>query len=111
MTASLRIAGKWQSSYTLTRMRVALATIKDGLSAYLRRAEHEEIVITRHGQPAGVLIGFETEDDWFEYRLEHNRDFLQRVARARTALQRGEGVRLEDLEKKPAMSRKRTTRR
>jgi hypothetical protein len=26
-------------------------------------------VITRHGKPAGVLIGFSSEDDWFEYRL------------------------------------------
>jgi prevent-host-death family protein len=27
-------------------------------------AEKEEIVITRHGKPAGVLIGFESEDEW-----------------------------------------------
>ena len=89
---------------------VALAKIKDDLSAYLRRAEREEIVITRHGQPAGVLIGFESEDDWFEYRLEHNPEFLQRVAQARTAIRRGEGVSLEDLDKKPAKSRRRITR-
>lgn len=89
---------------------VALAKIKDDLSAYLRRAEREEIIITRHGQPAGVLIGFESEDDWFEYRLEHNPEFLQRVVQARTAIRRGEGVRLEDLEKKPRNSRRRITR-
>jgi prevent-host-death family protein len=56
---------------------VALAKVKDDLSGYLRRAEREEIVITRHGHPAGVLIGFETEDDWFEYRLEHSAEFLE----------------------------------
>jgi prevent-host-death family protein len=39
--------------------RVALSKIKDDLSRYLRQAESEEIVITRHGKPAGVLIGFE----------------------------------------------------
>ncbi len=89
---------------------VALAKIKDDLSAYLRRAEREEIVITRHGQPAGVLIGFETEDDWFEYRLEHNPEFLQRVAQARAAVGRGEGVRLEDLDKKATKARKPTRR-
>jgi prevent-host-death family protein len=75
---------------------VALAKVKDDLSGYLRRAEREEIVITRHGRPAGVLIGFETEDDWFEYRLEHNAEFLKRVADARAALARGEGVRMEE---------------
>ncbi|WP_433995345.1 hypothetical protein [Bradyrhizobium betae] len=25
--------------------------------------------MTRHGKPAGVLIGFESEDDWFEFRV------------------------------------------
>ena len=43
---------------------VALATVKDDLSKYLRLATREEIVITRHGHPAGVLIGFESDDDW-----------------------------------------------
>jgi PHD/YefM family antitoxin component YafN of YafNO toxin-antitoxin module len=57
----------------------------------------EEIVITRHGRPAGVLIGFESEEDWFEYRLEHHPEFLQRIAQARADLSRGLGVRLEDL--------------
>ena len=72
--------------------------MKDDLSKYLRLAEGKEIVITRHGRPAGVLIGFESEDDWFEYRLEHHPEFLRRVAEAREALREGRGVRLEDLE-------------
>ncbi|TAK53955.1 MAG: prevent-host-death protein, partial [Gammaproteobacteria bacterium] len=54
-------------------------------------------VITRHGKPAGVLIGFETEDDWLEYRLENDPRFLQRIAKARTSLRAGKGVRLEAL--------------
>ena len=45
-------------------------------------------MITRHGTPAGVLIGFETEEDWFDYRLEHHPEFLRRVAGARDALRR-----------------------
>jgi prevent-host-death family protein len=76
---------------------VALAKVKDNLSKYLRLAGREEIVITRHGRPAGVLIGFDSEEDWFDYRLEHHPEFLRRVAEARVALQRGEGMRLEDL--------------
>jgi prevent-host-death family protein len=51
------------------RCTVALAEVKNDLSRYLRLAENEQIVITRHGKSAGVLIGFETEDDWFDYRL------------------------------------------
>ncbi|MBN1956392.1 MAG: type II toxin-antitoxin system Phd/YefM family antitoxin [Anaerolineae bacterium] len=78
--------------------RVALSEVKDDLSRYLRLAESEEIIITRHGRPAGVLIGFETEEDWFDYRLEHDARFLQRVAAARERLQEGLGVRLEEIE-------------
>src|SRR5258706_16079837 len=86
------------SSRTESRMRrVALAEVKDDLSRFLRLAESEEVVITRHGKPAGVLIGFETEDDWFEYRLEHHPEFLRRVAAARAAIRAGRGIRLEDL--------------
>ncbi len=76
---------------------MALAEVKDDLSRYLRLAVDEEIVITRHGRPAGVLIGFETEDDWFEYRLEHHPEFLQRITEARAALRQGEGIRLDDV--------------
>ena len=77
--------------------QVALAEVKDDLSRFLRLAESEEILITRHGKSAGVLIGFETEDDWFDYRLEHHPEFLRRVAEARAAFRSGRGVRLEDL--------------
>lgn len=77
---------------------VPLSQIKDDLSRYLREAETQEIVITRHGKPAGVLIGFESEDDWFEYRLEHDPRFLQRVEQARNSLRAGRGVKLEDID-------------
>ena len=62
---------------------MALAKVKDDLSHYLRLAEGQEIVITRHGRPAGVLIGFQSEEDWFEYQLESNPEFLRRIAAAR----------------------------
>jgi prevent-host-death family protein len=71
---------------------VALAEMKDDLSKYLRLAVDQEIVITRHGRPAGVLIGFATEDDWFDYRLEHSPEFLRRIADARAALREGRGT-------------------
>ena len=77
--------------------QVALAEVKDDLCRFLRLAESEEILITRHGKPAGVLIGFENEEDWFDYRLEHHPEFLRRVAEARKALKDGRGVRLQDL--------------
>ncbi len=54
---------------------------------------------TRHGKPAGVLVGFRSEDDWFEYRLEHDPRFLERIAAARRSLRAGRGVRLENVPK------------
>lgn len=77
--------------------RAALAEVKDDLSRFLRLAESEEILITRRGKPAGVLIGFESAADWLDYRLEYHPEFLRRVTQAREALRSGRGVRLEDL--------------
>ena len=76
---------------------VPLSEIKDDLSRFLREAEKQEIVITRHGKPAGILIGFETEDDWFDYKLENDPRFLERIERARQSLRAGRGTRLEEL--------------
>ncbi|MBM3470501.1 MAG: type II toxin-antitoxin system Phd/YefM family antitoxin [Armatimonadetes bacterium] len=76
--------------------KVALSEAKDDLSRILRVAEKEEVLITRHGKPAGVLVGFESEDDWFDYRLEHDPRFLARIEAARRSLRAGRGVRLED---------------
>ena len=77
---------------------IALSEIKDNLPRFLREAASEQIVITRHGHPAGILVGFATEDEWLDYRLEHDPRFLARIARARASLQEGRGVRLEDLD-------------
>lgn len=76
---------------------VPLSEVKDDLSRFLREAEKQEIVITRHRKPAGVLIGFESEDDWFDYRLENDPRFLQRVEQARQSVRAGRGVKLEDV--------------
>jgi prevent-host-death family protein len=77
--------------------QIALSEIKDDLSRFLHEAESEQIVITRHGKPAGVLVGFGSEDDWLDYRLEHDPRFLQRISSARASIQAGRGVRMEDL--------------
>lgn len=78
--------------------QVSVTEVKDDLSNYLRLAAQEEIVITRHGKPAGVLVGFASEDEWFEYRLENDLRFLKRIEKSRQELRAGNGVRLEDLD-------------
>ena len=77
--------------------KVALSEVKDDLSKYLRMAARERIVITRHGKPAGVLVGFASEDDWVDYQLEHDPRFLRRIEQAHLSLRAGKGVRLEDV--------------
>ncbi len=82
----------------IRRNTVALSEVKDHLSEYLHVAEKEEVVILRHGKPAGILIGFENEDEWFDYRIENDPKFLKRIASARKHLRDGKGVLLEDIE-------------
>ncbi len=77
--------------------KAALSEVKDDLSKFLRIAEKEEVVITRHGKPAGVLIGFEDEEDWFDYRLENDPRFLKRIEQARKSLKSGLGIKIENI--------------
>ena len=81
--------------------QIALSEIKDNLPRFLREAAAEQIVITRHGRPAGILVGFATEDDWLDYRLEHDPRFLASMASARASIKAGRGVRIEDLDAIP----------
>lgn len=78
--------------------KVALSEVTEDLPKYLRLAEDEEVVITKDGKPAGVLIGFKSEDDWLEFQLEEDPRFLQRIEASRQSLREGKGVRLEDVE-------------
>ena len=77
--------------------KIPLSQVKDNLSEYLRQSEEEAIIITRHGKPAGILTGFASEDDWFEYKLEHDPQFLARIASARNSLQTGKGIPIEEI--------------
>jgi prevent-host-death family protein len=77
--------------------RVPLSDIADSFPRFLREAESQEIVITRDGKPAGVLISFANEDDWHDYQLENDARFLHRIERARASLRARRGVRIEDI--------------
>lgn len=74
--------------------QIPLSDAKD-LSKLLRQAERETIVFTRRGKPAGVLVGFTSEDDWFDYKLEHDERFLKRIEQARQSVRSGKRVTLE----------------
>ena len=55
------------------------------------------IYFTCHGKPAGFLVGFASEDGWFDYRLENDPRFLSRIQQARESIAKGKGIRIEEL--------------
>jgi prevent-host-death family protein len=77
--------------------QIALNEVKNELSKYLHQAEKEDIIITRHGKPAGILVGFKDEDDWLEYRLENDSTFLQKIEKARNNIRAGKGIAIESI--------------
>jgi len=81
-------------------IQIPLNQVKDDLSRYLRMAEKEDIIITRHGIPAGILIGFEDPEAWWEELLLRDPRFRERVAQARGSLRDGRGISIEKLREK-----------
>lgn len=78
-------------------IKISLAEAKESLSQCIKKATKEQVLITRHGKPAALLVGFVDEDDWFDYQLEHDERFLKRIAASRKQSLTGRFVRLEDL--------------
>jgi PHD/YefM family antitoxin component YafN of YafNO toxin-antitoxin module len=71
---------------------------RERLGRLLHDAEQQDVVIMRRGRPAGVLIGFGSDDDWFDYQLENDPRFERGIEAARQSLRAGEGIKLEDIE-------------
>lgn len=76
---------------------VPLSDVKDNFSEFIKKARKEEVVVTVHGRPAAVIIGFEDDEDWLEYRLLKDEKFLNRVALSRQQYQKGKYTVLEEL--------------
>jgi prevent-host-death family protein len=70
---------------------------KNDICSIIREAEKGEVVITRHGKPAAIVIGFHDEDDWLDYRLEHDEVFLEKIAKARKEIRNGRFITLDEL--------------
>lgn len=70
---------------------------KNDICRIIREAEKDQVLIIRHGKPAAVVIGFQDEDDWFDYRLEHDKAFLRKIAKAREEIRQGKFVALDKL--------------
>jgi PHD/YefM family antitoxin component YafN of YafNO toxin-antitoxin module len=79
---------------------VPVSQVKYDLSRYLHEAERDPVLILRHGKAAGVLIGFESEKDWLDFRTDNEPRFIAPVEKARASLRSGRGVRSENHAKK-----------
>jgi hypothetical protein len=54
---------------------VALDDVQNDLLRHLQN--HESVLIIRGGKPAGVLFGFASEDDCYDYLLRNDPELLQ----------------------------------
>ena len=78
-------------------IKAPLSKVKDNFSEFIRKAGKEEVIVTIHGRPAAVLIGFADEEDWLEYRLLKDESFLARVSKSRRQYKEGRYETLEEL--------------
>lgn len=70
-------------------IKIPVARVKDNFSRIIKKAAREEVVVTVHGRPTAVIIGFEDEDDWLEYRLLRDEKFLARISESRQQYKEG----------------------
>ncbi|MBR8838830.1 MAG: type II toxin-antitoxin system prevent-host-death family antitoxin [Stigonema ocellatum SAG 48.90 = DSM 106950] len=82
--------------------QVPIDELKNDLSGYLQVAEKESVIITRDGQPVGILIGLEDAEDWWEELLLREPRFETEIAQARQSLTQGKGISIEQLRAKYA---------
>lgn len=75
-----------------------LNQVKDSFSEFVNRACKEQVLVTRHGRPAAIIIGFADEDDWLDYRIEHDERFVKRMEESMAQAKSGQWKTLEDIE-------------
>lgn len=78
-------------------IQIPLTDVGDQLKSLLLQASGEDVILTSDGQPVGALIGFADSDEWFDFQLERDPRFEERIAAARAEAAAGKTVRLEDL--------------
>lgn len=80
--------------------QVFMDEVKNDLSGYLQIAERESVIITRDGQPVGILIGLEDAEDWWEELMLRDSRFEVEIAQARQSLKEGKGISIEEMKAK-----------
>jgi len=60
-----------------------LSEMKNNLSAFVKKAALQDVVITSRGRHVAVLTGFADEDEYLEYRLLNDPRFQGVIRRSR----------------------------
>jgi prevent-host-death family protein len=71
---------------------VSVADVKAHLSAYLKAAEQNPIIITRNGRPVAVLVPAGDEDDLERLVMAHSPKLQAILEAARQRFRTGEGI-------------------
>ena len=83
--------------------QIPIDEVENDLSGYLQVAEQESVIITRDGQPVGILIGLEDAEDLWEELMVRNPRFEGETAQARQSLKEGKGISIEEIRAKYAV--------
>lgn len=75
-----------------------LSEMKNNLSAYVKKAARQDVIITSHGRHVAVLTGFADEDEYLEYRLLNDPRFQGVIRRSRLEARDGKVTPLADIE-------------
>jgi len=86
---------------------VALARVKNEFSTYVDAAQHDRVLVTRHGRPAALIIGVEGEP--IEDLLTRSDPEFWRMIEARRRNSRT--VSADEMRRRLGINRKARTRR
>lgn len=86
---------------------VALGQAKNELSAYVDQAQHDRVLVTRHGKPAAIIIGVEGEE-FEDLMTRSDPEFWQMIETRRKA---SKTISSDEMRRRLGVARKRRSKR
>jgi prevent-host-death family protein len=86
---------------------VALGQAKNELSAYVDLAQHDRVLVTRHGKPAAIIIGVEGEE-FEDLMMRSDPKFWQMIESRRKA---SKTISSDEMRRRLGIARKRRSKR
>jgi antitoxin (DNA-binding transcriptional repressor) of toxin-antitoxin stability system len=72
--------------------RAAVADSEEKFSSYLKAAEKEPVLVTRNGQPVGLLVALTDDEERQRLLLAHSPKFQAMLDKARKRMKNGAGI-------------------